>query len=225
MTLSPEMTALTYVLVIVLSYFWGNISWAIAISRMRGRDIRTLGSGNPGTMNMIRNFGKIIGAINLTMDVFKGVLPTLLGWLFLGDGEFLVLGADRIGAYVGGIAVTIGHVFPVMYKFKGGKGVATIIGCCLTLQPILTVLSFGVGVAFLFITNIGSLTSFIIICPPMAYEGYLASMQQNGAICAILVFFLFALTMFAHRNNIIKMFAGREGRVPLLKRKNKNQNE
>lgn len=220
MTIGFGMQILAGVLVGVCSYFIGNINIAVMISKMKGRDIRTCGSGNPGTMNMIRTFGKPIGALTLILDVLKGVVPCLLGWLFMGNGEFLRFGSDRMGMYVAGFCVTVGHVYPAVMKFKGGKGVATILGVCVTFQPLWTLGFFALGVAFLFLTKIGSLTSFIMMCAPLTVEGIIASANPTcGIACSVVVFCMFALSLFAHRANLVKMFSGREGKVVLKKSK------
>ena len=222
MTISFNMQILAGVLVGICSYFIGNINNAVMISKMKGKDIRTCGSGNPGTMNMIRTFGKLIGATTLVLDVLKGVLPCLLGWLFMGNGQFLRLGTDRMGIYVAGICVTIGHIYPAVMKFKGGKGVATILGVCLTMQPLWTIGFFAFGLLFLFLTKIGSITSFIMMCAPLTVEGLVAAQNPtSGIACTVIVFCMFALSLFAHRANLVKMFSGREGQVVLKKPKKK----
>lgn len=219
MTISQPMQILAGVLVAIGAYFVGNINSAILISRIKGKDIRQCGSGNPGTMNMLRSYGKILGVLTLVLDVLKGVVPCLLGWLFMGDGQFLRLGSDRIGMYVAGFCAVLGHVYPVTMKFKGGKGAATMIGVCLTLQPLYTLGAFAFGVAFLFITQVGSLTSFIMISAPLAVEGIKAAHNNMGIFCAVILFCMFALSLFAHRGNLKKLFSGKEGRVVLVKPK------
>lgn len=215
MTISLGMQILVGVLVVIGSYFIGNISNAIMISKLKGRDIRTFGSGNPGTMNMIRAFGKLIGLLTLILDAVKGVIPSLLGWLFMGHNEFLRFGADHMGLYIGGIFAVIGHIYPVCLKFKGGKGVATILGVCMTARPVITLGFFAVGLLFLFITKVGSLTSFFMMCGALTIEGMYAAASQFGAVNASLVFFLFALTLFAHRANLVKLFSGNDKQVVL----------
>ncbi len=207
------------VLVVLCSYFIGNINNAILISKMKGKDIRTCGSGNPGTMNMIRTFGKPIGALTLVLDISKGVIPCLLGWLFMGTGEFCKLGADRIGLYVAGLATEIGHIYPVVMKFKGGKGIATLFGVCMTCQPIAMTLSFVVGVAVLVFSQRGALTSFALLTTPMTLEGIATATSPMGIVSSVLLFAMFALTLFAHRSNLVKMFSGNERKVVLVKSK------
>ena len=219
MTISVSMQILAGSLVAVGSYFVGNINNAILISRLKGKDIRQCGSGNPGTMNMLRTYGKLLGVFTLILDVLKGVVPCMLGWLFMGDKQFLVLGSDRMGMYIAGIFAVLGHIYPALMKFKGGKGAATIIGVCLTLQPLFTLAAFAFGVAFLFVTKVGSLTSFIIVSAPMVAEGSSLAHNSLGLYCSLLLFAMYLLILFAHRKNVVKLFSGNEGRVVLIKPK------
>ncbi|MCH5154145.1 MAG: glycerol-3-phosphate acyltransferase [Clostridiales bacterium] len=225
MTISTSMQILAGALVAIGSYFVGNINNAIVISRLKGKDIRECGSGNPGTMNMLRTYGKLLGVLTLILDVLKGVIPCLLGWLFMGGGQFLRFGSDRIGMYVAGIFAVLGHIYPVLMKFNGGKGAATIIGVCLTMQPLYTLGAFAFGVAFLFITHVGSLTSFIIISLPLAMEGLTAGQNPIGVYASVILFAMYLLSLFAHRKNVYKLFHGNEGRVVLIKPKSKLQPE
>lgn len=219
MEISQEWQIVAGVLVGVFSYLIGNVNTAILISKLKGQDIRKCGSGNPGTMNMLRTFGKPIGALTLVLDVLKGVIPSLLGWLFMGDKQFLMLGTDRIGLLIGGICVEIGHIYPVFMKFKGGKGIATVFGVCMVCRPIAMLLSFAVGVALLVYVKIGSLTSFILLCAPLTIEGVMSANSPSALPSAVLVICMFALTLFAHRTNLVKLFSGCEGRVVLKKSK------
>ncbi|MCH5155234.1 MAG: glycerol-3-phosphate acyltransferase [Clostridiales bacterium] len=223
MTISLQMQILAGSLVAIGSYFIGNVNNAIVISRLKGKDIRECGSGNPGTMNMLRTYGKILGVVTLILDVLKGVVPCLLGWLFMGNGQFLRFGSDRLGMYVAGICAVLGHIYPALMKFNGGKGAATIIGVCLTLQPLYTICTFAFGVAFLFITQVGSLTSFIIISVPLAVEGLSAAQNPIGIYASVILFAMYLLSLFAHRKNVYKLFYGNEARVVLVKRKSKLQ--
>ena len=134
------LSILMYVAFIGVSYLAGSVNNAIIICRLLGYDIRSLGSGNPGAMNMIRSVGLWWGVLTLVMDALKGALPALAGWFFLGD--FCSFEGSRIGACLCGLGVIAGHIFPVYYKFKGGKGVASTLGICMVLNPLLGALSF-----------------------------------------------------------------------------------
>lgn len=197
------------------SYLIGNINVALAISKLKRGDIRKMGSGNPGTMNMIRNFGAGFGAITMGLDILKGALPCILGWLFVGGIGF---GDDRLGLYVGGFCVIVGHIFPVFLGFKGGKGIASSIGICLVCQPIIGLITLVGGILFIFVSKMGSITSFIIISIPLGIEAYSVTAAGGDSMiaCAFLIFGLFALTLFAHRKNVIKLFAGTESQTIIL---------
>jgi len=231
--------------VAVFAYLFGNINFAVIISKFLKKDIRKLDSGNPGSMNMIRNFGKPIGAITIALEALKGAIPSLLGWLLVGGigftaagtvnymrfGILFIAGAPRLGAFIGGFFVMLGHVFPVFFKFKGGKGIAAAMGVGVIAQPVLTVVAFFVGFAFLAVTQLGAITSFLIISIPIAIEGFLISssiqifIDLGGnhyayAVASLaILFILFMFTIFTHRSNIVKLFLGTEKKTRLVKTK------
>lgn len=212
-------TAIKIIAVVIFSYMLGNFNSAIVISKIKHNDVRKLGSGNPGTMNMFRNFGKGIGLLTLALDALKGIIPCLVGWLVCGD--FLQLGDAKIGLYIGALSVIIGHVFPVIYKFKGGKGIASSVGVCLVINWWATLISFTVGALFLIFVKIGSVTSFIIISVPIIMDVFMMSATDYPLICRILLFALFCITLFAHTKNLIKLYGGNERKVILFKKKQK----
>ena len=102
-------------LVVILSYLLGSINFAYITARIKGIDISSEGSGNPGTSNVLRTLGKRSAAIVLFGDLLKGVIPILL---YYQDQYFLIYG----------LAAVLGHIYPLFYRFKGGKGVATYLG-------------------------------------------------------------------------------------------------
>ena len=102
-------------LVVIVSYLLGSINFAYITARIKGIDISSEGSGNPGTSNVLRTLGKGSAAIVLLGDLLKGAIPIIF---FYQDQYFLVYG----------LAAVVGHIYPVFYKFKGGKGVATYLG-------------------------------------------------------------------------------------------------
>ncbi len=212
-------TAIKYVAVAIVSYLLGNFNSAIAISKLKKNDIRKLGSGNPGTMNMFRNFGKGIGLLTLALDALKGALPCLLGWFVCG--EAWKFGANETGLYVGALSVIVGHIFPVFYKFHGGKGIASSVGVCLVINWWATLISFTVGALFLIFFKIGSITSFIIISFPIALDAFTLGTSFGNLPSLILLFILFCMTLFAHTKNILKLFAGTERKVILFGRHKK----
>lgn len=213
------MYALKIAAVIVASYLFGNINTALIISRIKKGDVRKMGSGNPGTMNMFRNYGVMLGVFTLIGDILKGALPCLFGWWLLG--EEMTFGSDRFGLFLGGLSVIVGHIFPVFMGFKGGKGIASSIGVCLVANPIVTLVTFAVGAVFLIITHLGSITSFLIISFPLAISAFAAGAETMGVVNSCLIFALFALTLFAHRGNVVKLFMGKERATVLFGKKKK----
>ena len=133
------------ILCAVACYFIGCFNFAVIISHFKKNDIRKIGSGNPGTMNMTRTFGLKIGVINFVLDALKGGVPAMIGWaVFRGyvfadstfqhlqswcyPGHLHGVSVSDFIRYFCGLFVIIGHIFPVTMKFKGGKGIASTLG-------------------------------------------------------------------------------------------------
>ena len=173
------------ILCAAVSYLIGCFNFAVVISHFKHRDIRGVGSGNPGTMNMTRTFGLKVGAINFFCDVIKGGLPAVIVWVifkdyvFAGTADYALPEIEYFGRaggvlvsdfmrYFCGLFVIIGHIFPVTMKFKGGKGIASTMGLfsfALPCEqwwffPIAVVFLFGV-LAYIAVTEWGSMGSLI----------------------------------------------------------------
>ena len=198
-------------IVILVSYAFGNISFARIISGKLNSDITKLGSGNPGTTNILRNFGFKIGLINFILDILKGFVPVLLTILIFDD---------PILTYISGLSVIIGHIYPVVYKFKGGKGIATMIGVFFATNPIVTgIVVVVAGVSWL-LFKYGSMASFICVTVLTVVEGINAKNnlpEGNSIVVCLLLYAIFLLTWFAHRKNIERLLVGKEGKVDLIK--------
>lgn len=207
-----------FILILIGSYFLGNLSFARILSKKQNKDITKQGSGNPGTMNMLRTFGFKTGILTLILDVLKGVIPALSGFLLFGGTAGGALA--YIGLYSAGLAVVLGHNFPVVYKFKGGKGVACILGVFLVAHPIITLIVVVGVFLYLCIFDYAAVGSFILITVITLVEAY----KINGAgydltyelVLKSLLFVLFFLTWFMHRQNIFRMLLGKENKVNLL---------
>ena len=121
--------AIILVLFALGSYMFGNINWAIIISKSKNKDIRTMGSGNPGTLNMSRNLGLKFGLLTFFLDIMKGVVPTLTVF-FVFQGKFFPnsqFAISDFAIYLCGFCVVMGHIYPVVFKFKGGKGIGIVL--------------------------------------------------------------------------------------------------
>jgi glycerol-3-phosphate acyltransferase PlsY len=224
-------------LLFILAYFLGGVHFATIISKIKGVDIKTLGSGNPGTMNMLRNFGVKIAALTLILDALKGALPALLGYFLLHDNELLGgvmrnapfwLGyyfpnGSKTGFYIGGISVIIGHMYPILKRFKGGKGVASSVGIFLVANPIITIIAFVVAFIYLYIGKYGSVASFIFLSITGISEIVLAIVFKDNLAVIILVASILALIIWAHRSNILRLFKGTESDINIRRQLQKKR--
>ena len=210
-------------LLAVAAYFIGNINFAVIISKIKKKDIRSVGSGNPGTLNMSRNFGMKIGVLTLALDILKGVLPTLAASLIFKNKVFAgtQFEVSMLAKSACGLLVVTGHIFPVFMRFKGGKGIATTIGVFLVFSPATVAISGAAAIIFIMLTEIGSMGSFIATTPGAIaackqifdlYKGDKGSAQNAilAAVCNILIIFIIVLTWYAHRKNIKRLLADKE---------------
>ena len=219
----------------VISYLFGSINWALIISKLKRTDIRKMGSGNPGTLNMSRNLGFKFGLLTFFLDVFKGALPTLIAFFVFGDELFA--NSDfyirDFAIYLCGLCVVLGHIYPIYFKFKGGKGIASTIGVFLVAESVhgigwaaVAIMALVAAAVFIYITEFGAMGSFIAITPP-AISGSIRlflyygkgnaqmPMPSGGTIAFhivsnMLIFAICFFTWFAHRKNIERMLAGDE---------------
>ncbi len=221
--------ALLLSLFAMASYFFGNINWAIIISKLKKTDIRKMGSGNPGTLNMSRNLGLGFGLLTFFLDVMKGAVPTLIVY-FVTKNRFFYDSLFRVSdfsIYLCGLAVVIGHIYPVIFKFKGGKGIASTIGVFLVCESVngwqwamVGIMAIVAATVFIYLTEFGAMGSFIAITPP-AISGsirlFLIYRDINipevfafHIIADMLIFAICLFTWFAHRHNIKRMLASEE---------------
>ena len=202
---------LKYVLLVVGGYFLGNISGAKIISKLRKDDITKHGSGNPGSMNMLRTFGFKWGLVTLLFDAIKGAIPSLVGfYIFGGD---INSHQSYIGLYVGGLSAVIGHCFPVLFKFKGGKGVACMLGMFAVAEPYWAIIMFAVCFVYLLIFDYGAIASFLFITALTIVEGF---KFKGNLVIAILLFISYFLVWFMHRQNIVRLLLGKENKVNFI---------
>lgn len=183
-------------LLATLAYLLGSLSFAILLSRLSGRpDPRASGSGNPGATNMFRLAGKQLAILTLIGDLFKGLLPVLLA----KSGDFSL--QDQ--AWVG-LAAVIGHLYPLYFNFRGGKGVATAAGMLLGLYPPAALLAIAAWLLTFSLTRTSSLAA--LIATPLTLP--LLAWQQPAALLPVCA--LTALIVWRHRSNLRDLFAGRE---------------
>ena len=184
-----------------VAYLLGSISFAVLIVRMRtGRDIRTEGSGNAGATNVARAHGKALGVSVGLLDLAKGAGAVLLMRTVTADPRY---------AAAAGLAAIVGHVFPIFYGFRGGKGVATAIGAFLVLAPLPTLVCAGVFVLVVAVTRYVSLGSILamVLLPPVAGALFHAPRPIVAAAAAAAV-----LIVIKHRENLRRLARGEERR-------------
>ncbi len=211
----------------IASYFIGNINWALLISRAKKSDIRKLGSGNPGTLNMSRNFGLKIGLLTFFLDVLKGAVCSLVAF-FVFNNVYTKAGfeVNELAIYLCGFSAVLGHIYPIVLKFKGGKGIASTIGVFLVCESVhgwgwamVSIMAIVAALAFIYFTEFGAMGSFIAITPPAIsgsmrlYIFYINGMFSNVILFVFTNMTILAIcffTWFAHRNNIKRMLSGEE---------------
>lgn len=183
------------------AYLLGSISFAIVVSRlMRLPDPRSYGSKNPGATNVLRTGKKVAAALTLLGDAGKGWLAVWLAWRFTVDPDVAALA---------GLAAFLGHLYPLYYRFQGGKGVATAAGVLLGLNPWLaagTLVSFAAIVAFFRYVSLASMVAALFAS---FYAWWLFGLQPVSGAVAVMS----ALLIWRHRENIRRLAAGTESRL------------
>ena len=207
-------------ILILLSYLIGSIPTAVIISKHYFNiDIRDYGSGNSGATNTFRVLGRKWGTIVMAVDILKGVIATSL-YILIPHYETNEL--HRTNFMIGlGLAAVIGHVFPVWANFKGGKGVATLFGMALAIQPVVALLCILVFLLVLFSTRFVSLSSILAGVAFMVFILFIYNAQEpfyRGF--AIIVALMVILT---HQKNISRILNGTESKVPILKHRDKKR--
>jgi acyl phosphate:glycerol-3-phosphate acyltransferase len=203
-------------LLIVLAYFIGSIPTALIVSKkFFGIDIRDYGSGNMGATNTFRVLGPKYGSIVMAADILKGMLAVGLFYClpyYIKEANDLARTNFMIGL---GLAAVAGHIFPIFAQFRGGKGVATLFGMILGIQPIIAVCCVGVFLIILFITRYVSLSSILAgIALPICV---LWIWNDHTIIYRVFAVGVAALIILTHQKNISRILNGNESRVPILK--------
>ena len=204
------MKYLYFSILAIVCYFIGNITWARVVAKAKHDDITKHGSGNPGTLNSWRFYGFWPGVITFVLDMFKGLVCALGGyWIF----KYCGLNAE-VALYVGGFACVLGHIFPVLFKFKGGKGIATSIGVFFVANWWVTLICFVAMIVSMLFIKYASICTLLEIIVLSVVEICLvnpANWVNYILICGILF-----LVLLAHRANIKRLFTGKENKTELL---------
>jgi len=186
--------------VFVYSYLLGSVPFGLIITKIfLGKDIRKVGSGNIGTTNVLRTGKKSLAAATLSFDVFKGYLSILITYNYFND---LI--------YLSALICLIGHIYPIWLKFKGGKGVATYLGIILSFSFTLGII-FGITwVIIAMISKYSSLSSILSSMTVWIYSILFVNEMQS-----YLLFFLFIIILFTHKENIIRLKNSKETKIKI----------
>ena len=192
-------------IIVVLAYLIGSVSFAVIVSAVFGLpDPRSYGSGNPGATNVLRSGKKTAAVLTLAGDVLKGVIAV---WLAELVGTPMGAGGSVIP--LAGLAAFLGHLYPVFFRFQGGKGVATAAGILFAFSLPVGLTAMVAWAAMFALTRISSVGALAAsIAAPVAAWYFLGS----GSYTAV-VLVMTALLIWRHRANIRKLFDGTEGKV------------
>jgi len=199
---------------ILIAYLLGALLGSLILGRLRGVDIRSMGSGNAGATNALRTQGKLFGFLVLAVDIAKGLF--VVWWLPTAALPSVGIDPDLSRAWLTvacGFAVIVGHVYPVWFSFRGGKGVATVVGVIAALDPrLLAPLLLGWFIVLV-------LTGYVSLASMLSGVVLVAAAHVLEPVDVPLLSFCAAVTAFViytHRGNIARMRAGRESRVRRL---------
>ena len=190
------MLILKYFFCVIAGYLLGSLSFSIYISKLKGSDVRSKGSGNAGATNMARVYGMGFGVLTLLGDALKAAAALLLGWLMLGDW----------GIFAGGLSCLVGHCFPVFHQFHGGKGISAGAAVALALdwRVFVTVI-----VVFFVVALLSRKVSLGSVCASVSI--FIAALAFELSLPRVLLAGLgMALVVFQHRENIRRLINGTE---------------
>jgi acyl phosphate:glycerol-3-phosphate acyltransferase len=208
------------IVLIVLAYMIGSIPTSVWVSRsFFGIDIRDYGSGNAGATNTYRVLGAKWGTFVMVVDMLKAIIAVKLAFLLPYSFESeLYLVNMQIGL---GLAAVVGHIFPIWANFKGGKGVASLFGMVLGIQPNVALCCVGVFILVLFLTRWVSLSS---ILASIAFPVFiLLIFNEPEHLYRVFALLVALLVLFTHQKNISRILNGNESKAPILKHRDKRR--
>ena len=192
-------------IVAVVAYLIGSVSFAVIVSSVMGlADPRSYGSKNPGATNVLRSGNKTAAILTLLGDAFKGWLAV---WLVNHFGARYGLDDDAVA--LAAIAVFLGHLYPVFFRFKGGKGVATAAGVLLAINPVLGLATMLTWLIIAFFFRYSSLAALAAAVFAPLFDGFLF----GANVIALAIVAMSSLLIWRHRGNIAKLMAGKESRI------------
>lgn len=193
-------------------YLLGSVNCAVIISRLFYKDdVRSHGSGNAGTTNMLRTYGIKAAGFTFLGDILKGFVSVIAARYIVGNfgGDIPV----SYAAYMAGYGAVLGHMFPLYFRFKGGKGVATALGAVFAIAPAIFGLLFPVGLVIAGVSGFVSLASITgAAVYPFAVWLYLFRAGNTDIVELLFAFGMAALIIYNHRENIKRLLSGTENK-------------
>jgi len=214
---------LMLVLLAVIAYLIGSVNFGVLVSRrLYHDDVRSQGSGNPGATNMLRTYGLKASLLTFLGDALKGTFSAAIGIAMWG----------YIGGYVAFFFVIFGHAFPVFFKFKGGKGIATAAGALLVLNTTIFFILILIFTGLVYVSKYVSAGSIVVamVLPLLVHNmgaiggfliGYANKALASGT-CTLIAFLAAALVVFLHRKNLVRLMRGEENKISIGKKGNGN---
>ena len=204
---------------VVIAYLLGSINFAVIFANIfLKKDVRELGSGNAGTTNVMRTAGFLPGALTFVCDALKGFAAC-----FIGKMLFIHAYPDTIPwiyvAYMCGVACMLGHVFPIFFRFKGGKGVATSVGIFAVCCPIAIIIGLTVFALMTIITKIVSLSSLIATVTVISLSIVFYNSDADIILPAILSIAMGVIVFLKHKDNIKRLIKGEEKKIKVRGKK------
>lgn len=209
------MTVFLVIVAALISYAFGSISFAVLISKLFvKKDVRDYGSGNAGMTNVVRTAGLLPGVLTLLLDFAKSAIACSIGKFIIFGYLYKTTGNDWLlpvyGVFLCGIFCQLGHIFPVFFGFKGGKGVATTVGIMLICNWKSLVIALSLFIAIFLILKIVSVGS-IIAAASLPITTYIFAENAGSALYqALLAAILSMIIIVAHRDNIVRIINGTE---------------
>lgn len=205
-----------FILTALIAYLLGSLNFALILSkRMYGEDIRNFGSKNAGTTNMARTYGKKAALLTILGDILKGIVAVIIGSFLMGA---------TVGGYFAGLMCVIGHIFPVFYGFRGGKGVATAAAVILMVNYQIFIIMISLFILTVALTKYVSLGSCLAaaIFPLLTYNFVTVKLLPGSGLAFIFSFIMATLVICKHHTNIRRLANGEESKFS-FKKKDKSE--
>lgn len=208
---------ITAVVTVIAAYLIGSINFAVIFAKaFLKKDVREMGSGNAGTTNVMRNAGFLPGVLTFVFDALKGFVASFMGKMifdYINTQTAAEWSNPVFGAFLCGAACMLGHVFPIFFQFKGGKGVATSVGIFAVCCPIAIIIGLIVFAAVLFISKYVSLSSIlaavtVVLLSIIFYDKSASILPQ-----IVLSLVMGAIVITKHKDNIKRLLAGTESKI------------